>query len=201
MAQNKYSRSERFFHGIPSLLWLTFIWCALWRDFGLASVAMGLILAFFALHLFKLPTLYFSNRFNPWYALTFTAYFIYQIAVASVQVLWLALTFKKPLRNSVVDVQLRTESDLWLTAVAHTLSLIPGSLVVDVDRAHRILYFHVLDSEGDESAQAFRDEAHKIENMILKAVGTKEDLEIVKADEARRREQKAQKQRKKEVAS
>ena len=185
MTHSNHSLLTRFLHGIPSFLWLTFVWCAAWRDFGLPSVAFGAILALLVLLVFRLPTLYLSNRFNIWYALVFLGYFTYQVARASVEVFWFALTYKAPLRNSVVAVKLRTESDLWITAISHAMSLIPGSLVVDVDRGNSILYFHVLNASDQDDVEEFRAEAHRIEAMILKAVGSKEEFAMITADESR----------------
>lgn len=86
MTHSNHSLLTRFLHGIPSFLWLTFVWCAAWRDFGLPSVAFGAILALLVLLVFRLPTLYLSNRFNIWYALVFLGYFTYQVARASMEV-------------------------------------------------------------------------------------------------------------------
>lgn len=191
MMHGNESLKSRLLHGIGPFLWLTFVWCAAWRDFGVPSIAFGAILALLILLVFRLPTLYLSNRFNLWYAIVFTVYFFYQIARASMEVLWTVLTFKRPLRNAVVAVQLHTESDLWMTAVSHAMSLIPGSLVIDVDRANSILYFHVLNSPNNDAAEKFRAEAHRIERMILKAVGTKEELAQIKEEEARKRGERA----------
>lgn len=193
MSQGNNSLMNRFLHGIPPFTWLTFVWCAVWRDFGLPSLAFGALLALLVLFVFRLPTLYLSNRFNIWYGFLFICYFIYQVAAASFQVLWVALTYKPPLRNAVVAVQLRTHSDLWLTAVSHAMSLIPGSLVVDVDRANSTLYFHVFNAPNDDVVEEFRNEAHRIEAMVLKAVGTKEEYTMIKEEEARKKAQRGEK--------
>lgn len=175
--------SSDLLHSIPPTLWLVFVWCALWQNFSLPFLAFGLVLAVGIVWIFRLPTLYLSNRFNPWYAIKFLALFIWNIAVASVHVMWLAFTFTPPLRNSVVAVQLRTRSDLLLTAVSHTMSLIPGSVVVEVDRSLSVLYFHVLDSSTEEEIQDFIRTVGDFESLIIKAVGSKEEHEALLADE------------------
>lgn len=171
-------------HALVPLVWMVFVWCALWQDFGLPNLAFGVVLSALALLIFRLPTLYLSNRFNLWHALRFVVYLLWEIMVASLQLFWFALTFKKPLQNSVVAVQLRTNSDLWMTAISHSMSLIPGSVVVEVDRADSVLFFHVLDSKGKDDAAEFRAQVHKIETMILKAVGSKEEYEMIKKEDA-----------------
>lgn len=171
-------------HALPSFAWLIFVWCALWQDFSLRFVAFGALLAVLVMVVFKLPTLYLSNRFNVVYAAQFVVLLLWNIAKASVEVMWLAATFRPPLRNSVVAVPLRTRSDLLLTAVAHTMSLIPGSVVVEVDRPNSVLYFHVLNTSTPDEIERFTRSVAYFEALIIKASGSKEEYEALKAEEA-----------------
>ena len=47
-------------------------------------------------------------------------------------------------QGAIVQVQLRADSDLLLTMVAETISLVPGSLVLDLDREERLIAVHLL---------------------------------------------------------
>ena len=182
------SKQSRFSLGhlmqwVLPMLWLAFVWCALWGNFTLPFIVFGLILAWLCLIVFRMPSLYISDRFNPLSALQFIGYMVWEIAASSIELLWVALTYRPPLRNSIVAVQLRTESDLWLTAVSHAMSLIPGSVVVEVDRLRSIIYFHVIDTHGKKDVAEFREKAHRLETMILKAVGSRAEYEAIKNDD------------------
>lgn len=170
-------------HALVPFAWLVFVWCALWQDFSLPSVAFGALLAALTLLVFRLPTLYLSDRFNPLYGVKFVLLLAWNIAVASFQVMWLATTFRPPLHNSVVAVQLRTRSDLLITAISHTMSLIPGSVVVEVDRSLSVLYFHVLNTSTPEEIAAFTRQVEDFEALIIRAAGSKEEYEALLADE------------------
>lgn len=174
---------ESLIHAIPPFLWLVFVWCALWQDFSLRFIAFGAVLAALTMSVFRLPTLYLSNRFNIFYAARFVVEIFWNIAKASIEVMWLAMTFRPPLRNSVVAVQLRTRSDLLLTAVSHTMSLIPGSVVVEVDRSLSVLYFHVLNTSTPEEIERFTRQVAYFEDLIIKAAGSREEYEALKQDE------------------
>ncbi|MDY6051282.1 MAG: Na+/H+ antiporter subunit E [Rothia sp. (in: high G+C Gram-positive bacteria)] len=175
--------TQSLIHAIPPFLWLVFVWCALWQDFSLRFIAFGMVLAALTMSVFRLPTLYLSNRFNIFYAARFTVEFFWNIAKASVEVMWLAATFRPPLRNSIVAVQLRTQSDLLLTAISHTMSLIPGSVVVEVDRSLSVLYFHVLNASTPEEIEHFTDQVAYFEELIIKAAGSREEYEALKEDQ------------------
>ena len=101
------------------------------------------------------------------------------MAKASFQVFWLAVTQGPRVCNAVLGVPLRQNNDLLMTAVGHTMALIPGSLVVEVDRGNGILYFHVLDISTPEQAEAFRRSALDIEAAWIRIMGTREDLKLL----------------------
>lgn len=171
-------------HGLPPLVWLVVVWCALWQDFSLPNVAFGLVLAVLVTYVFRMPRLYLSDRLNLWYSIKFIAYFIWQIMVASFQLTKLAFTFNRPINSAMVAVELRTRSDLFITATSHALSLIPGSLVVDVDRARSTLYLHVIDVSTPEEVEEYRISAQKIEAMILRAVGHSDEYQALLREDA-----------------
>ena len=64
--------------------------------------------------------------------------------VSGAQVAWQALRPGGHRRSAIVRVQLRVDSDLLLTVVAEVLSLVPGSLVLDLDREERTIALHLL---------------------------------------------------------
>ena len=69
--------------------------------------------------------------------------FLAKVAAASFQVLYLAVVRGPRVSNALVAVPLRSHYDLLVTATGHVISLIPGSLVVEVDRSTSTLYLHV----------------------------------------------------------
>ncbi|MDK1361579.1 Na+/H+ antiporter subunit E, partial [Arthrobacter sp. zg-Y1219] len=115
---------------IPLLIWLVFLWGALWQDFSAGNLIFGAAIAFVVANIFYLPPVELSGRFNPIYALGFAVRFFYKLVHASFEVLWLSITKGPHIKNAVVGVKLRSHSDLLVTATGHALSLIPGSLVV-----------------------------------------------------------------------
>jgi multicomponent Na+:H+ antiporter subunit E len=75
-----------------------------------------------------------------------------------------------------VRVQLRVDSDLLLTVVAETISLVPGSLVLDLDREQRLISVHLLHT--DDLADVARQKADVLatEERIVRAFGSPEDI-------------------------
>ncbi|MFI5429065.1 Na+/H+ antiporter subunit E [Aeromicrobium sp. UC242_57] len=95
--------------------------------------------------------------------------------MSSVQVALVVLRPGRPLRNGVVEVNLRTPSDVVLTVVAEMTCLIPGSLVVEARRSTHTLYLHVLDVKDEAGAERFRQSVLDLETRLVRALGRHTD--------------------------
>ncbi|MCC9173592.1 Na+/H+ antiporter subunit E [Arthrobacter sp. zg-Y179] len=175
---------------LPLLIWLVFLWGALWQDFSAGNLVFGTVIAFFVANIFYLPPVELSGRFNPLYALLFAGRFLYKLVQASFHVFWLAVARGPRIRNGVIGVKLRSRSDLLVTATGHVLSLIPGSLIVDVDRSTSTLYLHALNVSTAEQAERVRADALDAEAWLIRTLGTKEELAALRAETAETRKRK-----------
>ncbi|MHA7268617.1 Na+/H+ antiporter subunit E [Arthrobacter sp. HLT1-20] len=169
---------------LPLLVWLVVVWGALWQDFSAGNLLFGALIAIGVSRAFYLPPVELSGRFNVLRALTFALWFIKEVTVASFQVLFWALTKGPRIRNAVIAVPLRSSSDLLMTAVGHVLSLIPGSLVVEVDRGTATLYVHAMNVETPAAVEQVRRGIQDIEAGLIRVMGTKEELAALKAEAA-----------------
>ena len=84
--------------------------------------------------------------------------------------------------SAVIAVPLHTSSDLLLTITANTLTLIPGSSLVDVDRLNRTLYVHVLDADDDEAIERNRQHILTTEKRLIRAIGSRDENASLEQD-------------------
>ncbi|MGO3146883.1 MAG: Na+/H+ antiporter subunit E [Leucobacter sp.] len=168
------------FHELPLLIGLVFTWMMLWREISLLSLVSGLGVSILVMRLFYLPPVELAGRFNAWYALRYVAYFFYNLAHASWQVAWLAVRPGPPPMTSIIAVRLRTKSDFILTLVGLTISLIPGSLVAEVDRFGSTLYLHVLNTPTQKEITKMRREVATIERLLILALGSRTEVKAVR---------------------
>ena len=146
----------------------------------------GLIVAVFVTRIFRLPPVELSGRVNLWYGLVFIVTFFGALVRGSLLVAWQTLDLRRYPGTAIVAVQLRTDDDLILAHVGVTASLIPGSLIVDIDRDRRILYLHVLGVSSDADVEKQRRAVQLWEARIVRAVGSRAQLRAIRADEAER---------------
>ncbi|PSL36651.1 multisubunit sodium/proton antiporter MrpE subunit [Labedella gwakjiensis] len=158
---------------------LVLLWAMLWGQFTVLSLLTGIGVAAIVTILFYLPAIQFSRRLNPLRAAYFFVRLMVDILIASFQVAWIVLKPGSPPQNSIVAVQLRTRSDLITMWVAEALSLVPGSIVVDLDRGESILYLHVLDTDDDHDVEVARQRVLATEKRIVRGFGSAHDVELV----------------------
>ncbi|MBC9944831.1 Na+/H+ antiporter subunit E [Leucobacter sp. cx-328] len=163
-------------HEIPLIVGLVILWMMLWREISLLSAVSGLVVAFVAMRVFYLPPVDLAGRFNLWWAIRYLAHFFSQLAIASWNVAWLSVKPGPAPKTSIIEVPLRTRSDFILTMVGLTISLIPGSLVVEVDRYRSTLYLHAIDTPTGVEVAAMRAEVARIERLLILAAGSKEEM-------------------------
>ena len=167
---------------LPLLVWLVIVWGALWQDFSPGNLLFGALLAVGVARLFYLPPVELSGRFNILYAVPFAFAFLAKVVVASGQVLYLATVRGPKVTNAVVAVKLRSHQDLIVTATGHVISLIPGSLVVEVDRPASTLYLHALNITSKQDIEGLRNEVRSIEAGLIRIMGTEDELDEVRME-------------------
>ena len=169
---------------LPLLVWLVIVWAALWQDFSPGNLLFGALLAVLVARMFYLPPVELSGRFNILHAVPFALRFLGRVAAASVGVMYLAAVRGPRVVNAVVAVPLRSHQDLMVTATGHVISLIPGSLVVEVDRSTSTLYLHALNVSSPEEVASLREEVRSIEAGLIRIMGTSEELDAIRLEAA-----------------
>lgn len=167
---------------LPLIAFLGFFWMAVWQDFSLGTFIIGVAYATIVVRLFYLPPLRGTGRINPLWGVVFAVRFLGKMVLASFQVSWLVVARGPRVKNSITSVQLRSHDDLIVTLVGHSLALVPGSLVLDVDRTTATLYLHCLNVTDDQDAERIRQDALRTEALIIRTCGNRSDLAVVKAE-------------------
>ena len=166
---------------LPIIAWLVLVWLLLWGTFSWANLLSGLLVAGLVSWLLPLPGVTEHARFRPLRVLAFLALFLRDLAVSSAQVAWAAIRPGPPVRSAIIVAQLRTDSDLLLTLIAETLSLVPGSMVLDIDRAHRTMLVHVLPISDERDVDRQRADVLIVEERVVRAFGSAREIAALDA--------------------
>jgi multicomponent Na+:H+ antiporter subunit E len=172
----------RLRHQLPLLGWLVLVWVLLWGTWSWANVLSGLLVGLVVMVLLPLPPVVGSTRVRPLPLLVFVGHFLVDLVVSGAQVAWRALGPAGVRQGAIVRVQLRADSDLLLTVVAETISLVPGSLVLDLDREERLIAIHLLHADDLDDVARQKAAVLATEERIVRAFGTAADIEGLTGD-------------------
>lgn len=178
------SRWRSVWRQLPLLVALVLLWVFLWDQVTVLTVVTGILLAIGVTRVLYLPPVLLSGRFNPWRGLLLGLRMMFDVTVASLQVAVLAIDPRWKPMNSIIAVQLLTRSDLVTTLTAEAISVVPGTVVVDIDRERGLLYLHALGTRTPADIDRVRRDVLGTEERIVLAIGT--HAQALSVREARR---------------
>lgn len=151
------------------VLGLTVVWLLLWGAITPTLVVGGLLTSIAVLLLFPFPRAPWRWTVRPWPTFTLAVRFAGDLLRASVQVAWLAVRPAAPPPSAVVRVPMVTRSELLITATAELVSLVPGSLLVELDPEAPALFVHVLDARSPDRVERAVAAVHEQERRVVEA--------------------------------
>ena len=186
-AESEFSPWRSVWRQLPLLVALVALWVFLWDHVDALTVVTGVVFAIAVTRLLYLPPVLLSGRFNPWRALLLGLRMMFDVAVASLQVAFLAIDPRWKPMNAIIAVQLLTRSDLVTTLTAESISVVPGTVVVDIDRERGLLYLHALGTRTEADLERTHRNVLGTEERIVLAIGTREQAASVLAARRDRR--------------
>ncbi|MGC5017760.1 Na+/H+ antiporter subunit E [Micromonospora sp. DT47] len=169
-------RHGRWRDQLIALGWLVVVWNLLWGDFSWGNLVGGVLVGSAVLLFFPLPPVSFGGRLRPRALLVLAVTFVTELVSASIHVAAIAVRPGYRPRGAIIAVRMRIRTDLNLALTAELLSLVPGTLIIEVDRDNGVLYVHVLDVRRPEDLTDSRERILAVEERIVRAVGSAAEL-------------------------
>lgn len=172
------------------LCWLMLVWVLLWGTASAANFIGGLAVAVLITVLLPLPVVPVEGRLHPLSLLWLITVVTYELIASSAQMAWLAIRPGPPPRTAVLRAKLTIKSDLVLALAVFIVTLIPGSIVLEVDQERRLIYVHVIDVGSEESVARFYRNVARIQRLLVKAFERDADWRPVSANNGNNGEEK-----------
>jgi multicomponent Na+:H+ antiporter subunit E len=154
---------------IGVLLWLAIVYTALWGDVTVANVLVGLVIGALIMISLPLPRVPIHGRLHPLSLLQLIVISCYYALESSVQIAWFAIRPAGAPVSGVLRVRMIIRSDLVLVLCADVLNLIPGTMVLELDRATHTIWVHVLDVGSDQAVEKFYHSTRKLERLLIRS--------------------------------
>ena len=170
------STAHRLRHQMPLLLWLVLVWNLLWGTWSWANLLSGVAVALGVTLLLPLPPVVGGARLRPVALLRFLGHFVVDLISSGALVAWQTVRPAGIDRSAIITVQLRTDSDLLLTILSESLTLVPGSMVIDLDRERRTIALHILHVRDQADVEQQRDAVLAEEERVVRAFGSPDEI-------------------------
>jgi multicomponent Na+:H+ antiporter subunit E len=151
--------------------WLLVVWIMLWGTATPAVLLSGLAVAPLCLAASRLPAVRLHARPRVRASLRALGRFLVDVLRSSAEVAWAVLRRGATVRSAILELPLPPVSDMLVSVIANRLSLVPGTLVVDIDRPSDRIYVYVLDVHTDEEVEQARQDAEGAVADVLAAAG------------------------------
>ncbi len=163
-------------HQLPLLVWLVLVWNLLWGTWSWANLLSGIVVALAVTLLLPLPPVVGGARLRPVALVRFLGHFVADLVISGALVAWQTVRPRGIDRSAIITVQLRTDSDLLLTILAESLTLVPGSMVIDLDRERRTIALHILHVEDESDVERQRASVLAEEERVVRAFGSPAEI-------------------------
>ncbi|MGO2048542.1 MAG: Na+/H+ antiporter subunit E [Brachybacterium tyrofermentans] len=171
---------RRFAELTRSWIWILVsvaLWCLLWGGLDLKNLLGGLAAALLVFVLFPMPPLGHELTIRPVRFLLFLVRFLYDLCESAIEVGWYSIRPAPQPPSSVIAVTMASRSDFFLSCTGVLCTLIPGSVVVEAQRATGTLFLHTIGTGTPEEAEKARRTVREQEERLLWAFGRREVLE------------------------
>jgi multicomponent Na+:H+ antiporter subunit E len=163
-------------HQLPLLVWLVLVWNLLWGTWSWANLLSGIVVALAVTLLLPLPPVVGGARVRPVALVAFVGYFLYDLLRSGALVAWQTVRPQGIDRSAIITVQLRTDSDLLLTILTESLTLVPGSMVIDLDRENGTIALHILHVRDESDVDRQRASVLAQEDRVVRAFGSPDEI-------------------------
>jgi len=167
---------HRLRHQVPLLLWLVLVWNLLWGTWSWANLLSGVLVALGVTLLLPLPPVVGGARIRPVALVRFLGHFVVDLVSSGALVAWQTVRPTGIDRSAIITVQLRTDSDLLLTILTESLTLVPGSMVIDLDREDRMIALHILHVRDQSDVERQREAVLAEEDRVVRAFGSPDEI-------------------------
>lgn len=159
---------------------MALVWLVLSREVSLQTIVGGLLTGWLVTVVFPLPPIRYYGHIHLWGITKMLAALVRDLTVAAVKLTVVALSPRPRIQPGIVRVDLRSHSDLFQVMVASLVSIVPGTLVLEVRRTRRLLYLHVFNLPDAAAVVATRNEALAVEQRVLHAFGSARELAVTR---------------------
>jgi multicomponent Na+:H+ antiporter subunit E len=141
---------------------IALLWMFLTISFNASTFIVGFLLGALMLWITKgfFPGRFYMNRV--WAVIKLISLFLKELVMANIQVLFLIIQPKMPIKPAIFALPTVLEKDWEITLLSNLITLTPGTLVIDISPDSKTLYIHALHyDDADEAINSIKNTFEK----------------------------------------
>ena len=141
---------------------IALLWMFLTISFNASTFIVGFLLGALMLWITKgfFPGRFYMNRV--WAVIKLISLFLKELVMANIQVLFLIVQPKMPIKPAIFALPTVLEKDWEITLLSNLITLTPGTLVIDISPDSKTLYIHALHyDDADEAIESIKNTFEK----------------------------------------
>lgn len=158
--------SRIVFFPIAYLVWVVLSWPP---DFAhlIAGLVVSAVVTWLAGNLFvgRLNLLADPHRYAH-FLFRYLPRFLWEVLKANFDVAYRVIWPRMPIRPGIVTIRTGLVSDIGLTLLANSITLTPGTMTLDIDREHGLLYVHWIAVRTTDPEEATHMIARRFEQQL-----------------------------------
>jgi multicomponent Na+:H+ antiporter subunit E len=170
MAHNQAGTSSGF---VWLTALLTFLWFAANSSLAVEALATGILISAVLAYLFtRRPGIWQEIRFSPqrlYHFILYTGVFLIELVRSNLNMMRYVYAPRIKIKPGIVRIRTNLKTSVGRLALANSIALTPGSLVVDIEGES--LFVHLLDVKTTDTEEATRDISATFEQHLEKCFG------------------------------
>lgn len=141
---------------------IALLWMFLTISFNASTFIVGFLLGALMLWITQgfFPGRFYMNRV--WAVIKLITLFLKELVMANIQVLFLIVQPKMPIKPAIFALPTVLEKDWEITLLSNLITLTPGTLVIDISPDSKTLYIHALHyDDADEAIESIKNTFEK----------------------------------------
>ena len=150
------------------VMWLLLAWPVDAQQI-IIGIPISIFVTFMTADFFAKKPAAFKNPLRYLWFVYYALIFLWECVKANIDVAYRVVHPNLPIRPGTIKVKTLLRSDTGLTFLANSITLSPGTTVVDIDKDNGFLYIHLLSVDKNYDGSAMRlGRVEKFENILAK---------------------------------
>jgi len=150
------------------IIWIFLNWKPDWQHL-LVGFFIAVFVSYITGDLFIYRAYILKNPLRYWYfAFYYIPIFLWECVKANFDVAYRVIHPALPINPGIVKVKTSLKTDTGLTFLANSITLMPGTLVVDVNREEGVVYVHWIDVKSKDVEAATKIIVERFEKILKK---------------------------------